>query len=74
MLVREKVSQVVAELRYLAAKANMESAYAKLLATIGEDPLPAAVKGHTVAELADALRRHWTAFDSGGMRLAKEGE
>ena len=74
VLVREKVSQVVAELRYLAAKANMEAAYAKLLATMGEDPLPAAVKGHTVAELADALRRHWASSDSGGMRLAKEGE
>ncbi len=61
-MISEKVNQLVALLRYDTARANVESAYASLLATMGEDPLPGSVKDHRLAELAGALRAHWNSF------------
>ncbi len=61
-MISEKVNQLVALLRYDTARANVESAYASLLATMGEDPLPGSVKDHRLAELAGALRARWNSF------------
>ena len=58
-LIRESMNKLVAELRYETAHADVEAAYANLLAAIGEDPLPPKIKGTTVVELAEALRTHW---------------
>ncbi len=57
--IREKLNKVLAEIRYESAVTERESAYASLLATIGEDPLPTNFSGNTVAELANALRIRW---------------
>ncbi len=67
-LIREKVNEVVAELRYDAAKASREAAYASLLAAIGEDPLPDTLTGHSVVRLARALRARWGAEMEEGRR------
>ena len=58
-MISEKVNQVVALLRYDTARANVEFAYAGLLATMGEDPLPVSVTDRSVAELAAALKARW---------------
>lgn len=58
-LIREKVNEVLAELRYDTAKADREAAYANLLAAIGDDPLPDVLTGHSVTRLARALQARW---------------
>ena len=58
-LIRERVTLVVAELRYDAARANLEASYANLLASLGEDALPPLLTGFSVGEIADALRVRW---------------
>ena len=57
--IREKLNIVLAEMRYETALADLETAYANLLGTIGEDPLPTNFTGNTVAELSNALRARW---------------
>ncbi len=62
VLLQERVGQVVAEVRVYASRAELEMAYAGVLAAIGEDLLPERLDGATVAGLADAIRHHWTAL------------
>ncbi len=51
----------MAEILYEVAQTKLETAYAHLLATIGEDPLPEDFTGTSVAALAEALRARWEA-------------
>jgi len=60
--IREKLNNLLAEIRYEAAVAELSTAYASLLATVGEDPLPTNFTGNTVPELAHALRARWDAL------------
>lgn len=58
-LVREKVSQILSEVRMDSAQAGIESAYATLRAAIGEEAVPPAIEGQSIAELSDSVRRLW---------------
>ena len=60
--IREKLNNLLAEIRYEAAVAELSTAYASLLATVGEDPLPTNFTGNTMPELAHALRVRWDAL------------
>lgn len=58
-LIRERVNDVLAEVRMDSAQSGVESAYATLMASMGEDAAPTGLDGQTVTELADALRKQW---------------
>lgn len=62
VLLQERVGQAVAEVRYYASQAELEMAYAGLLAAVGEDLLPEKLDSTTVPGLAEAIRNHWTAL------------
>lgn len=66
VLIRERVNQVLVQLRYDATQAEAQAAWANLLAAAGEDPLPQTVAGHSVKSLATALRTHWVSAKKGG--------
>lgn len=59
LFIREKLNNILAEIRYEVARAKWETAYAHLLATIGEDPLPGAFTDKNVNALAEALKAQW---------------
>lgn len=60
-MLRERVNQVSAQLRYDAAEAELEMSWAALLAAIGEDLLPNnLVQEEGVSDLALALRSRWS--------------
>ena len=58
-VIQEKVQGLVAELRYETALATLETAYANLLATIGEDPFPVTIADEEVDTLTKALHQRW---------------
>ncbi|MGH8759350.1 MAG: TolC family protein, partial [Burkholderiales bacterium] len=59
-LLRERVNQVAAQLRYDAAEAEVQTAWAWLLAAVGEDVLPNNLaQEQSVSDLALELRTRW---------------
>jgi hypothetical protein len=58
-MIREQVSDVLAEVRLDSAQSGVETAYATLKASMGEDIVPAGIGGQNVAQLADTLRQLW---------------
>jgi hypothetical protein len=71
IMIREQVSDVLAEVRLDSAQSGVETAYATLKASLGEDIVPTGIGGQNVAQLADTLRRLWEpalyqASDTGG--------
>jgi outer membrane protein, multidrug efflux system len=58
-MIREQVSDVLAEVRLDSAQSGVETAYATLKASLGEDIVPPSIGGQNVAHLADTLRRLW---------------
>jgi outer membrane protein TolC len=58
-LIRERVNDVLAEVRLDSAQSGVEAAYATLMASLGEDAVPAGIGGQNVAQLAEALRKLW---------------
>ncbi len=59
-VLRERVNQVAAQLRYDAAEAELQTAWASLLAAIGEDVLPNDLtKEQSVSDLALEVRSRW---------------
>jgi outer membrane protein TolC len=59
-MLRERVAQVAAQLRYDAVEAEFQTAWSGLLAAIGEDLLPKNLtEEHSVSELATYLRSRW---------------
>ncbi len=59
MVIRERLNNLLAELRYDVALSELETAYANLIGAIGEDPVPITTKETTVIELANKLRTRW---------------
>ncbi len=59
LVIREKVQGLLAELRYEMALANLEMAYANLLAAIGKDPFPVNLSDEEVEKLAHELQQRW---------------
>ena len=66
-LIKERVNDVLAEVRLDSAQSGVETAYATLMASLGEDAVPAGLGGQSVAELADALKQLW---EPAGPRIA----
>ncbi|TKS60735.1 MAG: putative outer membrane efflux protein [Nitrospira sp.] len=59
-VLRERVNQVAAQLRYDAAEAELQTAWASLLAAVGEDVLPHDLtQEQSVSDLALELRTRW---------------
>jgi hypothetical protein len=59
-VLRERVNQVSAQLRYDAMESELQVAWAMLLAAVGEDVLPNDLtREQTVSELALELRTRW---------------
>ena len=59
-VLRERVNQVAAELRYDAAEAELQTAWASLLAAVGEDVLPNDLRQEqSVSDLALEVRTRW---------------
>jgi outer membrane protein TolC len=60
-VLRERVAQVAAQLRYDAVEAEAQTAWAALLAAVGEDVLPNNLKNEqSLSDLALQLRARWT--------------
>jgi outer membrane protein TolC len=65
-VLRERVAQVAAQLRYDAVEAEFQTAWAGLLAAVGEDVLPPDLtREQSVGELALHLRTRWTQSKEG---------
>jgi outer membrane protein TolC len=59
-VLRERVNQVAAQLRYDAAEAELQAAWASLLAAVGEDVLPNDLtQVQSVSDLALEVRTRW---------------
>lgn len=58
-LIRERVNDVVADVRLDAARSGMETAYATLMASLGEDAVPASMNAQNLAQLTESLRKLW---------------
>jgi len=59
-MLRERVNQVAAQLRYDAMEAELQSSWASLLAAVGEDVLPNDLtQEQSVADLALEIRTRW---------------
>jgi outer membrane protein, multidrug efflux system len=62
VILRERVNQVAAQLRYDAAEAEMQSAWASILTTVGRDLVPDDLaRAQSVSDLALMLRTNWQA-------------
>ena len=59
VLLREKVNQVLAEVRLDVAQAGVETAYATLRSAIGEEAVPPSGPEQTLSGLTDSLRQLW---------------
>ena len=60
-VLRERVAQVAAQLRYDAVEAELQTAWASLLAAVGEDVLPNDLtQEQSLSDLALQLRARWT--------------
>ncbi len=66
--IREQVNDVAADVRLDAARSGLETAYATLLASLGEEAVPASMGEQNVAQLADSIRQHW---ESSGFRMSE---
>ncbi|MBH0203054.1 MAG: TolC family protein [Nitrospira sp.] len=58
-LIRERVSDVAADVRLDAARSGVETAYATLMASLGEEAVPATMGEQNLAELTDSIRQYW---------------
>jgi len=60
-MLRERINQVAAQLRHDAAEAELQTAWAALLAAVGEDVLPNDLtQEQSLSDLAGELRTRWT--------------
>ncbi|MGC4098875.1 MAG: TolC family protein [Nitrospira sp.] len=59
LLIRERVNHVAADVRLDAARSGLETAYATLMASLGEEAVPASMGEQNVAQLADSIRQYW---------------
>lgn len=66
-LIRERANDVAADVRLDTARAGLETAYATLMASVGEEAVPASMDGQSVAQLAESIRDYW---ESGGFTMS----
>jgi outer membrane protein TolC len=59
ILIREQVGDVAADVRLDAARSGLETAYATLMASIGEEAVPAIIGEQSLAQLTDSIRQYW---------------
>ncbi|MCA9472510.1 MAG: TolC family protein [Nitrospirales bacterium] len=69
-IIRERLNGILAELRHEAARAEYETAYANLLAAIGEELLPERIEGRKISEIANALRNQWDGLKTSNQETA----
>ena len=67
-LIREQINDVAADVRLDAARSGLETAYATLMASLGEEAVPASMGEQNVAQLADSIRQYW---ESSGFTLSE---
>ncbi len=70
ILIREKLNNLLAEIRYDMALSELESAYANLIGAIGEDPVPVTTTTTSITELANMLRTRWHTLAQAGNTIA----
>ena len=58
-LIRERVNDVAADVRLDAARSGLETAYATLMASLGEEAVPASMGQQSLAELAESIKKFW---------------
>lgn len=58
-LIREQASDVAADVRLDAARSGLETAYATLMASLGEEAVPATMGEQSLAQLTDSIRKYW---------------
>jgi hypothetical protein len=59
-MLRERVNQVAAQLRYDTVEAGLQIAWGSLLAAVGEDVLPHDLtQEQSVSDMALELRKRW---------------
>ena len=68
LLIRERVNHVAADVRLDTARSGLETAYATLMASLGEEAVPASLGEQNVAQLADSIRRYW---ESSGFTMSE---
>jgi len=61
-VIRERLNNLLAEIRHNVAMADLEAAYANLLGAVGEDPVPIVTPDASMTALANALRTRWNVF------------
>ncbi|MGC4098028.1 MAG: TolC family protein [Nitrospira sp.] len=62
-LIRERVNDVLADVRWDVARSDVETAYATLRASLGDDAVPVSMGEQNIAQLADWLRKLWESND-----------
>jgi outer membrane protein, multidrug efflux system len=58
-LIRERANDVAADVRLDTARAGLETAYATLMASIGEEAVPASMAEQSVGQLTESIREYW---------------
>ena len=58
-LIRERANDVAADVRLDTARAGLETAYATLMASIGEEAVPSSMAEQSVAQLTESIREYW---------------
>ena len=56
-LIREQANDVAADVRLDAARSGLETAYATLMASLGEEAVPASMGQQSLAELAESIKK-----------------
>ena len=72
VLLREKVNQILAEVRLDVAQAGVETAYATLRSAVGEEEVPPSGPEQTLSGLADSLRQLWEPMPAGFPEASRE--
>lgn len=68
-LIREQVNDVAADVRLDVARSGLETAYATLMASLGEEAVPAAPGEQSLAQLTDSIRQYW---EPSGFTMSEE--
>ena len=58
-LIRERANDVAADVRLDTARAGLETAYATLMASVGEEAVPVSMGEQSVAQLTESIREYW---------------
>jgi outer membrane protein, multidrug efflux system len=58
-LIREQANDVAADVRLDSARSGLETAYATLMASLGEEAVPASMGQQSLAELAESIKGYW---------------